>query len=86
MTTPLGIRDASPAAIAAATAAATVPTPTLRPRRLRRTAALRALVRETRLDPSMFVAPIFVRPGVGIREPIGSMPGVARVSPDEAVR
>jgi porphobilinogen synthase len=84
--TTLGTRDASPAAIAAATAAATVPTPTLRPRRLRRTPAMRALVRETRLDPAMFVAPLFVRPGSGIREPIGSMPGVARVSPDEAAR
>jgi porphobilinogen synthase len=55
-----------------------------RPRRLRRTAALRDLVRETRIDPGMLVAPLFVRPGRGIREPIGSMPGVARLSPDEA--
>jgi porphobilinogen synthase len=55
-----------------------------RPRRLRRTAALRALVRETRLDPAMLVAPLFVRAGSGVREPIGSMPGVARVSPDVA--
>ncbi|HEY7826619.1 MAG TPA: porphobilinogen synthase [Candidatus Limnocylindrales bacterium] len=55
-----------------------------RPRRLRRTPALRALVRETRLEPSMLVAPLFVRPGRGIREPIGSMPGVARLSADEA--
>jgi porphobilinogen synthase len=54
-------------------------------RRLRRTPALRALVRETRLHPSMLVAPMFVRPGVGVREPIGSMPGVERLSPDEAV-
>jgi porphobilinogen synthase len=56
----------------------------IRPRRLRRTAALRALVRETRLHPSMLVAPLFVRSGSGIREPIGSMPGVNRVSPDVA--
>ncbi len=56
-----------------------------RPRRLRRSPALRRLVQETRLDPSMLVAPIFVRPGRGIREPIASMPGVARLSPDEAV-
>jgi porphobilinogen synthase len=55
-----------------------------RPRRLRRTAALRALVRETRLDPSMLVAPLFVRPGRGVREPIASLPGVERLSPDEA--
>ena len=54
-------------------------------RRLRRTPALRALVRETRLHPSMLVAPLFVRPGSRRREPIGSMPGVERLSPDEAV-
>jgi porphobilinogen synthase len=54
-------------------------------RRLRRTPALRALVRETRLHPSMLVAPLFVRRGAGVREPIGSMPGVERLSPDEAV-
>jgi porphobilinogen synthase len=56
----------------------------VRPRRLRRTPALRALVRETRLHPAMLVAPLFVRPGVGVREPIASMPGVARLSPDVA--
>jgi len=55
-----------------------------RPRRLRRTPAMRDLVRETRLDPSMLVAPLFVRPGNRVREPIGSMPGVERLSPDEA--
>jgi hypothetical protein len=60
------------------------PVPTARPRRLRRTPALRALVRETRLDPAMLVAPLFVRPGAGIREPIASLPGVDRLSPDEA--
>jgi porphobilinogen synthase len=56
----------------------------IRPRRLRRSPALRALVRETRLHPRMLVAPLFVRPGVGVREPIESMPGVARFSPDTA--
>jgi porphobilinogen synthase len=56
----------------------------VRPRRLRRTPALRALVRETRLHPAMLVAPLFVRPGSGIREPIESMPGQARLSPDVA--
>ena len=55
-----------------------------RPRRLRRTAALRALVRETRIDPAMLVAPLFVRSGRGLREPIAAMPGVDRLSPDEA--
>ncbi|MDP3768748.1 MAG: porphobilinogen synthase, partial [Dehalococcoidia bacterium] len=57
-------------------------TPVQRPRRLRRTAALRALVRETRLHPEMFVYPIFVRPGRRVREPIPSMPGQARLSVD----
>ena len=56
----------------------------IRPRRLRRTEALRSLVRETRLHPAMFVAPLFVQPGVGVRAPIGSMPGVDRLSPDVA--
>jgi porphobilinogen synthase len=56
----------------------------VRPRRLRRTTALRALVRETRLHPSMLVAPLFVRPGAGTQEPIASMPGQARLSPDLA--
>ena len=65
--------------------------PTARPairrgRRLRRSQALRAVVRETRLDPAMLVAPIFVRPGTRIREPIGSMPGQDRVSVDELSR
>jgi porphobilinogen synthase len=63
-----------------------IESPRLRPRRLRRTAALRSLVRETRLHPSMFVAPMFVRSGSGVRRPIASMPGVDHVSPDEAVR
>jgi porphobilinogen synthase len=56
----------------------------VRPRRLRRTAALRALVRETRLHPAMLVAPLFVRPGSHAREPIASMPGVDRLSADLA--
>ena len=57
---------------------------TFRPRRLRRTAAMRALVRETRLHPSMLVAPLFVCPGSGVREPIASMPGQSRLSADLA--
>jgi porphobilinogen synthase len=56
----------------------------IRPRRLRRTPALRALVRETRLDPSMLVAPLFVQPGSAVRTPIDSMPGVYRMSSDVA--
>jgi porphobilinogen synthase len=57
-----------------------------RPRRLRRSPAIRALVRETRLAPDMFVQPMFVRSGEGVRQPIGSMPGVFQLSVDEAVR
>jgi porphobilinogen synthase len=60
--------------------------PTIRPRRLRRSPALRTLVRETRLHPAMLVAPLFVRPGRGLREPIASMPGQARLSPDGIVQ
>jgi porphobilinogen synthase len=55
-----------------------------RPRRLRRTPALRALVRETRLDPGMLVAPLFVRSGTGLLEPIEALPGHARLSADLA--
>ena len=58
--------------------------PTTRPRRSRRTAPLRSLVRETRLHPGMLVAPLFVTPGIGNREPVGSMPGVDRISADVA--
>ena len=62
-----------------------IPAPVRRGRRLRRTPSLRALVRETRLDPAMLVAPIFVRRGTGVREPVSSLPGVARLSPDTAI-
>jgi porphobilinogen synthase len=56
-----------------------------RPRRLRATPALRALVRETRLDPAQFVAPLFVVSGRGRREEISSLKGHARLSPDLAL-
>lgn len=56
--------------------------PTTRLRRLRYHPAVRELVRETRLAPSNLVLPLFVRPGDGVREPIGSMPGVCQLSPD----
>jgi porphobilinogen synthase len=59
--------------------------PTVRMRRLRRSAGMRALVRETRLSPDRFVAPLFVRHGKGTKEPIASLPGVSRLSPDEAL-
>jgi porphobilinogen synthase len=64
----------------------TAPSLPVRMRRLRRTPALRALVRETRLHPAMLVAPLFVRPGSSVREPIASMPGQARLSPDLAAQ
>ena len=65
---------------------ATTPTRAFgRTRRLRRSPALRGLVRETRLHPAMLVAPLFVVPGDDRYEPISSMPGQARVSPDRAV-
>jgi porphobilinogen synthase len=60
------------------------PGPLNRPRRLRRSAALRALVTETRLHPAMLVAPMFIQPGARARVPIPSMPGVERLSPDVA--
>ncbi len=56
-----------------------------RPRRLRRTAALRSLVRETRLSAGQFVMPLFVVGGRNRVEPIGSLPGHARLSIDRAV-
>ncbi len=59
--------------------------PTVRPRRLRRTAALRRMVTETRLDPAQFVLPVFVVPGRGIRNPIASMPGHYQLSADGIV-
>ncbi len=58
--------------------------PDYRPRRLRRTPALRAMVRETHLRPSDFIYPMFVEPGRGVRKPIPSMPGQLRYSPDTA--
>ena len=57
--------------------------PSYRPRRLRRTAALRRLVREVHLAPSQLVLPLFVRSGSGIRTPVESMPGVVQASIDE---
>ena len=57
--------------------------PDYRPRRLRRTEALRNLVRETVLVPSQLVLPLFARSGSKLRTPVGSMPGVAQTSVDE---
>ncbi len=60
--------------------------PAYRPRRLRQTPVLRALVRETQLDPAHLVLPLFVRSGRKLRRPIGAMPGVCQLSPDELVK
>jgi porphobilinogen synthase len=57
--------------------------PVVRPRRLRQTAALRRMVRETTLSASPFVLPLFVRSGQKLRRPIAAMPGVAQLSLDE---
>jgi len=59
--------------------------PTLRPRRLRRTANLRRLTRETVLTAADLIFPFFVRPGEGIRQPIRSMPGQYQWSVDRMV-
>ena len=60
--------------------------PVTRMRRLRRTEALRALVRETRLHPGALVYPLFLCPGEGVRKEIASMPGVFNLSINEAVK
>ena len=60
--------------------------PSYRPRRLRRTEALRRLVRETSLVPSQLVLPLFVRSGHGLRHPVESMAGVHQTSVDESLR
>lgn len=57
-----------------------------RGRRLRSREAVRSLVRETRLEPGQLLLPLFVQPGKGVREPVGSMPGVFRTSVDELLR
>jgi porphobilinogen synthase len=57
-----------------------------RGRRLRRSPAIRALVRETRLAPDQFIYPLFVCEGEGVRRSVPSMPGVDQLSVDEVVR
>ena len=59
--------------------------PVQRPRRLRRTEALRGLVRETRLTTAGFIYPMFVCPGANVRTEVGSMPGVYQQSADQIV-
>ncbi len=55
---------------------------TIRPRRLRSSAVIRKMVRETRLDKSSLINPIFVTEGTDIKEPIPSMEGLYRYSVD----
>jgi len=59
--------------------------PLVRMRRLRRTETLRRMVRETRLSPDNLIQPLFVVPGKNVRKPVGSMPGVAQLSVDQAL-
>ena len=60
--------------------------PATRPRRLRRTAPLRDLVRETALSPRDFIYPMFVCPGRDRAQPVSSMPGVSQLSVDRAAQ
>jgi porphobilinogen synthase len=60
--------------------------PATRLRRLRSTAAMRSLVRETHLHPGALIYPLFVCEGEGVRREIGSMPGVFNLSIDEAIK
>ncbi|HUU81219.1 MAG TPA: porphobilinogen synthase, partial [Acidobacteriota bacterium] len=58
----------------------------IRPRRLRRTASIREMVRETRLSVKDFISPLFVKHGQGIKDPILSMPGQFQFSVDTLVK
>ena len=63
-----------------------VEAPTIRPRRLRRTPALRRMVAETHVVPSSLVLPVFIREGLAEPHPISSMPGVVQHSRDSLKR
>jgi porphobilinogen synthase len=63
-----------------------MPFPIHRKRRLRVSESMRRLVRESRLDPSQFILPLFVVPGEGVRKPISSMPGNFQLSIDQLVK
>jgi porphobilinogen synthase len=67
------------------TRATQLPRPERRPRRLRRNPVIRGLVRETRLTPERLVLPLFIIDGQKRSEPIGAMPGHARISIDLAI-
>ncbi|WP_348269854.1 porphobilinogen synthase [Edaphobacter paludis] len=60
--------------------------PATRLRRLRRTEAIRSLVRETHLHPAALIYPLFLCPGEGVRKEISSMPGCFNLSIDEAIK
>ncbi|HEU5342187.1 porphobilinogen synthase [Edaphobacter sp.] len=60
--------------------------PVTRMRRMRRTEAMRSLVRETHLTPGAMIYPLFICPGEGVQREIGSMPGCFNLSVDEAVK
>src|SRR6516165_3873391 len=60
--------------------------PQLRPRRTRANEAWRRMVRETRLTPEALIYPLFVVPGRAVRHAVTSMPGIAQLSVDEAVK
>jgi porphobilinogen synthase len=60
--------------------------PQVRPRRTRANEAWRRLVRETHLTPQALIYPLFVVPGRAVRDPVASMPGIAQLSVDEAVK
>lgn len=60
--------------------------PATRLRRLRRSEAIRSLVRETHLRPSALIYPLFICPGEGVRKEISSMPGCFNLSIDEALK
>ena len=57
--------------------------PAYRPRRMRANPAVRAFVRETRVEPGDLVYPVFVKPGAGVRDEVASMPGVFQLSIDQ---
>src|SRR5215472_15350123 len=63
-----------------------MPFPIHRMRRLRTSEPMRSLVRETRLEPSQFILPLFVCPGEGVRKEISAMPGNYQLSVDEFVK
>jgi porphobilinogen synthase len=62
------------------------PTPLLRPRRLRKNPAIRAMVRETSLSPEDFILPLFIVEGENIKKPISSMPGHFQMSLDHLAK